>query len=459
VDDTPAQATIFMVGGTEQHNFHSRTDEDWVKFYAMAGYLFSIKATQLGTNSDLRLDLYYEQPDGTLAWVNAADYHGSGAGQGESLTVDLETGQSGLWPGVYYVRVSSADTNLFGAGSEYSLKIFIPVGGGSLVVVAVDKLNPTNAPPGSVVMVDGVQTGVLNGTNTSLLLNLAAGSHTVEVLAPAGYLPEEDPAAPNQAGNPSSYWYGNPKGMAVTDQTLGEAVFQFVPVIQAQGMVRDRNTGAFMSGAQLQFRARSGVISNLVYDGYPNNASYKTQWLSQADGSFPANVWLPAVSWDLTVTNAGYSNWVKAPLLGVLAFGSVTNVGTMWLGPAVSNGYGFPDAWLRQYGLVAGSRTRDSDGDGMSDWNEYLSGTDPTNAASVLKVSLAASPSTNAPILRWPAVAGRSYEVEGSPDLRTNAWSGVGGPWLAAWGQTTMQWTVTLGSTNRFYRIRLVTPN
>ena len=42
--------------------------------------------------------------------------------------LDLKTGQSGLWPGVYYVRVSSADTNLFGPGSEYELEIYMPIG-------------------------------------------------------------------------------------------------------------------------------------------------------------------------------------------------------------------------------------------------------------------------------------------------------------------------------------------
>jgi hypothetical protein len=50
------------------HNFHVSADEDWVKFYAPTGYVFAIDATQLGTNSNLVLELYYEQPDGVLTY-------------------------------------------------------------------------------------------------------------------------------------------------------------------------------------------------------------------------------------------------------------------------------------------------------------------------------------------------------------------------------------------------------
>ena len=35
---------------------------------------------------------------------------------------------------MYYVRVSSADTNLFGAGSEYELRVYVPIGPGGGVI-------------------------------------------------------------------------------------------------------------------------------------------------------------------------------------------------------------------------------------------------------------------------------------------------------------------------------------
>ena len=132
--DAAALATIFPVGGTEQYDFPSALEEDWVKFNAPTGLVFNIEAKQLGDRSDVRLDLYYEQPDGTLTFVGAADDYGPGTGFIESTTLDLKTGTSGLVPGIYYVRVSSADTNLFGAGSEYELRIYVPIGPGGGVI-------------------------------------------------------------------------------------------------------------------------------------------------------------------------------------------------------------------------------------------------------------------------------------------------------------------------------------
>jgi hypothetical protein len=138
VDDTAALATIFLVGDVELHSFHSALDEDWVKFYAPTGFVFNTQVRQLGTNSDLQLELYYERPDGSLEWEDGIDDHGWGIGVTESLTVDLKGGTNGLLAGVYYVRVSSADTNLFGPGSEYELRISESTGtsGGVIMLTA-----------------------------------------------------------------------------------------------------------------------------------------------------------------------------------------------------------------------------------------------------------------------------------------------------------------------------------
>lgn len=135
VDDTPAQASIFSVGDTEQHNFHSALDEDWVKFHAPTGLVFNIVATQLGTNSDLRLELYYENDDGSLELMDEVDLHGAGSGTTEQLQLNNKTTNGYQLPGIYYVRVSSADSNLFGPGSEYTLQIYQPTGGSGGVIL------------------------------------------------------------------------------------------------------------------------------------------------------------------------------------------------------------------------------------------------------------------------------------------------------------------------------------
>ena len=64
----------------------------------------------------------------------------------------------------------------------------------------------------------------------------------------------------------------------------------------------------------------------------------------------------------------------------------------------------------------------DPDADGASTASEFLAGTDPRNAASVLRVSIAMA--TNATVtVRFPVVADRTYSV-----LHSDA--PTGSPWL-----------------------------
>ena len=73
---------------------------------------------------------------------------------------------------------------------------------------------------------------------------------------------------------------------------------------------------------------------------------------------------------------------------------------------------GVPQWWLGQYGMTnnfEAAATEDTDGDGSKTWQEYVAGTDPTNANSVLKLLLDLQPGANE--LRWDAAADRSYTV------------------------------------------------
>ncbi|MFC1462219.1 hypothetical protein ACFLQU_01310 [Verrucomicrobiota bacterium] len=84
------------------------------------------------------------------------------------------------------------------------------------------------------------------------------------------------------------------------------------------------------------------------------------------------------------------------------------------------DGDGMPDAWEVRYfpeGTNA-APTGHGDSDGMNNLQEYLAGTDPTNSASVLRITECASTATtNAFILHWASASNRWYSVDWATNL------------------------------------------
>jgi hypothetical protein len=78
-------------------------------------------------------------------------------------------------------------------------------------------------------------------------------------------------------------------------------------------------------------------------------------------------------------------------------------------------------AWLQQFGFPTdGSGDfADPDGDGLNNWQEWRSGTDPTNALSALRMLTPIRGATNV-ILSWQSVAGVNYSLERATDLNAS---------------------------------------
>jgi hypothetical protein len=167
------------------------------------------------------------------------------------------------------------------------------------------------------------------------------------------------------------------------------AIFQFMPMFRANGMVRDEVSGRGLARARLSFIARSGVLSNAVYDGMPGGAVYRALWVTGPGGVFPTDVWLPAVDWDVCVSRLGYADLVVTGAFLSVPRGMETNYGGFGMAPLFTSN-NVPEWWLVDYGLTndefAAEALGDTDGDGRPAWAEWVSDTDPTNAASVLRI-------------------------------------------------------------------------
>lgn len=98
------------------------------------------------------------------------------------------------------------------------------------------------------------------------------------------------------------------------------------------------------------------------------------------------------------------------------------------------NGDGLPDDWQTLYwkGPMSSwpAGDVDSDGDGVSNWNEFLAGTNPLDKASVLRVQVRPTAGGTGVLVEWNAVQGSIYKVQCSGDLKV--WADAGSPQLAA---------------------------
>ena len=128
--------------------------------------------------------------------------------------------------------------------------------------------------------------------------------------------------------------------------------------------------------------------------------------------------------------------------------------------PGDSDGDGLPDAWEIQYfGSINDPRATpnaDPDGDGFTNLQEYLAGTDPKDPNSSLKfdsVTMAGSQT----LLRFTAVASRTYTVLYRDDLSNGTWLRLQNvPGQPGTGPVDVTDSGAGASATRFYRI--VTP-
>jgi hypothetical protein len=130
--------------------------------------------------------------------------------------------------------------------------------------------------------------------------------------------------------------------------------------------------------------------------------------------------------------------------------------------PADADGNDINDDWEVQYfGHIGVDPNADPDGDGFSNLQEFLAGTDPVDANSALRITGISAEGDDVRIT-WSAVGGKSYAVQvnaPSEENFTNAFSDLSVPIaVTGTGETSTNYLDAGGATNvpaRFYRVRL----
>ncbi|HTI69172.1 MAG TPA: hypothetical protein VMF06_04370 [Candidatus Limnocylindria bacterium] len=150
-------------------------------------------------------------------------------------------------------------------------------------------------------------------------------------------------------------------------------------------------------------------LARVPYDSGGRFEDYSPDVISPGD----------SVTVDL-VDNGTGSTVISTNFICNLPPGTVVNINAM--SGVDSLGDGLPDDLRRWIWAVLGGggpfdasqirATDDSDGDGVSNLNEFLAGTDPANAEDVLKVVIDKAPGSPLAQLSFFSVPGKPYKVE-----------------------------------------------
>jgi len=208
----------------------------------------------------------------------------------------------------------------------------------------------------------------------------------------------------------------------------------------------------------------------LFGDGEPaNGIRYSNEDLDDfgvnrlADGSLRGWAYSPNLGWiafhengdpRMDILSGRFSGHAYALQAGWISL-ELLETGRIEPGPDF-NGNGIPDSWeLDRLGALVDDAGLDSDGDGMTDYQEYLADTDPLSHGDRFAISELGREESLEWTLEWRASASRLYFVESSDDLIE--WRTYLGPMPGEEGFMNIPLTFE-GENSEFFRVRSLLP-
>jgi len=205
----------------------------------------------------------------------------------------------------------------------------------------------------------------------------------------------------------------------------------------------------YQNNSASDFGVNNDGLGNLSGYAYGANIGWIT--FEQTYGQPKVNLLTGQMSGNVWSANCGWISLSNA----------VAYVQTDTISPGALAPDGLPIAWLLlNFGTTNENANADPTGKGMTIGQDYLAGTDPNNANSILRITAESfSSGGTSASLTWNSVMTRYYYIQKTPSLSSPVWTDSGlGLVSPSIGSTT---TAGFGDTNaplRFYRVEAVRP-
>lgn len=192
-----------------------------------------------------------------------------------------------------------------------------------------------------------------------------------------------------------------------------------------------------------------GSVHITAAAGCPWHAASDYQWLTllSKDGSGSADI-LYAANLNPGSNSRTGTLTIAGQTLTIIQAGK----------PADTNQDSLPDAWQVQYFGTSASPdaapNADPDGDGFSNLDEYLAGTNPKDANSLLRISsFDPAGSGSAFLIGFPSMTDRYYQVQQKTDLLDPQWTAFTNAVRGTGGSVLVRDNTGTNATHRFYRV------
>jgi hypothetical protein len=215
------------------------------------------------------------------------------------------------------------------------------------------------------------------------------------------------------------------------------------------------NLGSGSPANGIQYQNNSASDFGVNQDGLGNLRGYaygaNIGWIDfESTGAPAVNMVTGRMSGCVWSANCG---WIS--LSNACAY-----VQTDTIPPGTLAANGLPIAWLLTYfGTANVNANADPTSKGMTIAQDYLAGTNPNDAGSILEITARSFASGGASAtLTWNSVPTRYYYIEESVSLNPANWTTNGVGLISPEGASTTSSLTDAGQPNRFYRIQAVRP-